>query len=64
MFFISLQKIFQSEDNQILNFQIFSSDVMTSSVNETWPVYETSQNEFFLSKNFEKCGLELIPGPI
>ena len=37
---------------------------MTSSVNETWPVYETSQNEFFLSKIFEKCGLELIPGPI
>ena len=47
MFFISLQKIFQSEDNQILNFQIFSSDVMTSSGSETWPVYETSQNKFF-----------------
>ena len=51
MFFISLQKIFQSEDNQILNFQIFSSDVMMSSGNETWPVYETSQNEYFI-KNF------------
>ena len=53
MFFISLQKIFQSEDNQILNFQIFSSDVMTSSGSETRPVYETSQNKFFY-QNFLK----------